>query len=184
MQNTVPTTKRRHSEFLCHAAFWYGILFATPMLIAISNRQDLPVDLPLLGAGLFVFFMAISLASLTLARLLPDRGSQYLASTLVAISLVLAVQGNLLHPLADFGRFDGSIVNFRKFGGYFWLEWIAFLASLGYLSWAFARLRELPHWLAWIPILSFTLLWLPAVLDLDRQFHASDGHDESGPSAA
>lgn len=156
------------TEFLCHAALWYGLLFATPLFIALRNRQDLPIDLSALAAALLVLFLSVTVISYSLAGLMSGPRRMLLASTLLAIAVVVAIQGNLLHPLADFGQFDGSIVNFRKYGGYFWLEWYGFLSGLGLLIWLFSRMRPVPQWLAWLPLLSFTLLWLPALRATDN----------------
>jgi hypothetical protein len=172
-----PETIRHRSEFLCHAAFWYGLVFATPMTIALSNQQDLPFQLIFLAAGLAILSIVLVLSSIKFARLLS--ASHATASVLLAGSLVLAIQGNLIHHLTDFGQFDGSIVNFRKFGNYFWLEWIGFLAIFAILSWAISRKRSAPTWLAWISILSFTLLWLQPAFQLNSRTGSTADIDTS-----
>jgi len=105
---------------------------------------------------------------MALASILRTTGRRTLSVTLLALSFVLALQSNLLHSLADFGQFDGAIVNFRKYGWLFWLEWYGFLAILTGLILLLARARQIPAWAPWIPILSFTLLWAPGIVSSDR----------------
>ncbi len=149
----------RHStEILCHVAFWYGPLFAVPVYIALRNPGDMMISLPLLAAGLLILLLLTAGLTSGLAAALDSAQRITFATVLLACALVLAVQANVLHPLSYFGQFDGRVVNFRKFGWLFWLEWYGFLAGMGFLIWLFTRMKPVTRWLAWLPILSFTVL--------------------------
>jgi len=155
----------RHStEILCHVAFWYGPLFAVPVYIALRNPGDMMISLPLLAAGLLMLLLLTAGLTSGLAAALDSAQRITFATVLLACALVLAVQANVLHPLSYFGQFDGRVVNFRKFGWLFWLEWYGFLAGLILLPLLLSRFRQIPAWLPWIAILSFSLLWLPAAI--------------------
>jgi len=159
----------RGTEGLCHIAFWYGVLFAAPVFVAMSNRHDLFISLPSLVTGLLTLTLVMTGLTLLLAALLGEPWRKALATILLASAFVLAIQSNVLHSFTYFGQFDGAIVDFRKYGWLFWLEWYGFLLALALLIWLLYRARRISAWVPWVPILSFTLLWVPAVQSTSHQ---------------
>ena len=157
------------TALLCHFAFWFGVLFATPIFIAIHNREDLVVSLPALAAG----FLLASLLATGIGWKLADRAGARVetraARILLALALVLAVQSNLVHDLFDYGAFNGQPVDLRANGWVFWLEWGAWLAAIPLLSWILSRMTRVPAWLPAISMVSFLLLLLPALPKLAEE---------------
>lgn len=172
---------KRGTEILCHTAFWYGLLFAAPVFVAMNNQQNLFISGSKLAAGLLVLMLLMTAVTSSLAVLLGAPWRRVLAMILVATALVLAIQSNVLHSITDFGQFDGTIVNFRKYGWLFWLEWYGFLVALALLAWLLYRVRRISVWVPLIPILSFTLLLVPNSLSTSHSpnGYASNIFDES-----
>ena len=154
----------------CHASAWFGLIFATPLLIALSNQQDLSISLPLLAAGLLVLFLLLTFAGWGMSGRLGPRFRKMIAAGMLALAVVLAIQGNVIHTLTDFGHFDGTPVDFRKYGSLFWIEWYGYLAGFFLLFIFLSRASLIPAWLPWLPIASFTLALVPALLSPGAQF--------------
>jgi hypothetical protein len=149
--------------FSCHFAFWFGLVFATPVFVASHNREDL-----VFGVGTFSIWAAltalvISLSTWKLADLLRAPAAGWFARILLAAAIVIAIQGNMVHGLFDYGAFNGERVDYRAYGWAFWLEAIAWLAAFPLGVWLLARMSKLPGWLAALPIASFLLLLAPVL---------------------
>ena len=157
-------------SFLCHASAWYGLVFATPLLVALTNQQDTSLSFSLLVPSLLALFLFLSFASWGLSSRRGPTLRKTFAAGMLAIAFMLAIQGNLIHTLTYFGYFDGSSVDFRKFRILFWVEWYGFLAGIVIFFYLFQRARKISAWLPWIPILSFTLTLAPALFSTGKQF--------------
>ena len=149
---------------LCHLALWYGLLFATPLFIALHNRGDVVVALPHLAFWAGLGCLAISLAGWWIAGRLGPRAASVVAIACLGLALVLAIQGNLVHDRFYYGAFNGETVNFREYGWLFWAEWIGWLAAFPAVFWLLRRIARVPGWLPLLPLLSFTALLLPPLL--------------------
>jgi hypothetical protein len=171
----------RRTELLCHTSAWFGLLFATPMLVALGNQQDISIPLLLLLAGLFLLFLLMTLASWGLVKPLNARQRKWIAAVMLAIAFMLAIQGNIVNSLTYFGQFDGSRVDFRKYGSWFWFEWFGFLAGFLLLTVLFGRAKRISAWWAMLPVLSFCLALVPALFSNAGQSVgiASDSYDDS-----
>jgi hypothetical protein len=151
-------------RLLCHLSFWFGLLFATPLFLALHNVADLG-----LAPGRVAAFAApaaglASVAGFLLGSALPPRPRRILDRALLAFALVFAAWGNLVTDRFAFGVFDGRPVDFRNPAWLFWLEWVGWLAALYALFRLFRRLRRIPAWLPALPIASFALLLAPPLL--------------------
>lgn len=153
-----PGPASRGTHFLCHAAAWYGLIFATPVLVALTNQQDIFLSILLLVPVLIILFAVLSLTGWGLSLRLGTEPQKAIAAGMLTIAFMLAIQGNLVHPLTYFGQFDGSMVFFRRYGILFWLEWYGFLLGFIILFYLFNRASNISVWLPWIPVLSFTLV--------------------------
>ena len=155
--------------FLCHAATWYGLIFATPLVVALTNQQDIILPVSLLVPALAVLFILLSLVSWGLSSRLGFKLQKPVAIGMLSIAFMLAIQGNLLHTLTYFGQFDGSMVFFRQYGIWFWIEWFGFLAGFILFFFLFNRAWRVSAWLSLVPFLSFTLALGTAFVDADSQ---------------
>ena len=61
------------TRFLCHAALWFGLVFATPLFVALHNVEDIGLAPPLVALYAGILAFAISLESWLLTSLLPPR---------------------------------------------------------------------------------------------------------------
>ena len=148
---------------LCHLAFWFGVLCAIPTFIALNNPDDVAFRTTSLlaltgGAAILLSLLGLRVSSL-------DPGLRWwLNRIFLTVALVCAVQGNIVHDLFYYGAFNGERVDFRVHGWKFWLEWATWLAAFPLAFLLLTRLRRLPAWLPALPLVSFALLLLPALL--------------------
>ena len=154
----------RAISLLCHVAFWFGIVFATPLFIAINNQED--IVLSSAGVGFWAGLICLAVSALTwgLSGLTPLRLQWWINRVLLGLAFVAAIQGNIVHELFYYGAFNGEKVDFREYGLRFWVEWWGYVALVFVGVLLLSRMRKLPAWLPAIPILSFILLVAPAWL--------------------
>ena len=151
-------------ELLCHFAFWFGLLFATPVFVAAHNPDDLVFTVPSFAAWTALACLLASLASWKLAALPGDKVRWWTARLMLTAAFIMAIQGNLVHGLFDYGAFNGERVDYSAYGWKYWLELLAWLAAFPLGIYLLSRIRKLPAWLPLIPVLSFVLLVVPAWL--------------------
>ena len=152
-------------NFLYHLSFWFVTLFATPLFIAVNNREDIVFPMLILAGILLATSLVLSLATTGIGRLLGRSAAQRIALLFLGLALVLAIQCNVVHELFFYGNFNGEIVNFRSNANGFWYEWYAFLAAAVAIILALQWFRPRSGWLAALPILSSSLLLIPALLE-------------------
>jgi len=160
--------KSRPSFLLCHVAFWFPLLFATPLFVALHNADDIHMGVPMLLTSWGVLFGAASWSSHRIARALPEAWYRRVSLLLLALAVVIVVQGNYIHGLFDYGDFNGQKVNWRIYGWKFWVEGIAFLVAIPLLFAILLRGKRAPRWLPGLLLVSSVLLLLPAVLEFAR----------------
>ncbi|MCH7507466.1 MAG: sulfatase-like hydrolase/transferase, partial [Proteobacteria bacterium] len=152
-------------NFLYHLSFWFVTLFATPLFIAVNNSEDIVLPMLILAGILLSASLVLTLATAGIAHLLGSSVAQRTALLFLGLALVLAIQCNVVHDLFFYGNFNGEKVDFRSDANIFWYEWYAFLAVTvavtGLLQWFRPRSR----WLAALPILSSSLLLVPALIE-------------------
>jgi hypothetical protein len=151
--------------FLCHLAFWFVTVFATPLFIALNNSADVAVTLAVLSLILAAATGATSLAGYGLTRLLAPEWRERTACLLLGLAFVLAVQGNVVHDFFYYGNFSGERVDFRGHGRGFWYEWAGFLAGVILIPALLMKFRPRAGWLPLLPMASSLLLLTPALLD-------------------
>lgn len=152
-------------RLLCHFALWFGLLFATPVFVALHNVDGTgltPGNVALYSAALALF---ASLVSWWVSAILPVRFKNIVDALVLALAILLAAWGNGIHNLFEFGVFDGRPIDFRDNKAVFWLEGLAWFAGGLFLFRFINRLRSIPAWLPFLPVLSFILLLAPAVLN-------------------
>ena len=150
------------AALLAHAAFWFGLLCATPAFIALNNPEDVVFRVGALLAWTGGVSLLLSLFGWKAASLAGERTAWWLSRCLLAAALVLALQGNIVHDLFYYGAFNGEHVDLHAYGWKFWTEWLLWLAAWPITLALLARLRHLPAWLPALPLLSFALLLGPA----------------------
>jgi hypothetical protein len=152
------------TRFICHFAFWFGLLFATPVFIALHNVADIGLDPSRVAVSGLIATLILSAATYLLAALLPPRQRAIADRVFLVLAFLLAIWGNVIHDLHEFATFDGRPVNFRHHDTLFWLESLAWpIVAVMLYRW-FARLRAIPAWLPALPAASFLLLLAPAVM--------------------
>jgi hypothetical protein len=149
------------AALLCHAAFWFGLLCATPAFIALNNPEDVVFGVESLLAWTGGVCLLLSFLGWKVANLAGERIAWWLSRCLLGTALVLALQGNIARPFL-LRRFNGQRVDLRAYGWKFWTEWLLWLAAWPMTVALLARLRRLPAWLPALPLLSFALLLGPA----------------------
>lgn len=152
-----------NSRFLCFFALFFGIGVASPLLIILVNKDDM-VFSPLWFAVLsIVFVLLVSGVFYVLAE--KTRFARAIATACLAGAFVFAVQGNIVHELFYYGGFNGDKTNWRQYGWVFWAEWVGFLLAFPLFYWLLRRLKQIPAWLALMPVISSVLVVLPVLLN-------------------
>jgi len=84
---------------LCHFAFWFGVLFATPVFVAAHNLGDLALSFQMVAGSFAVACVVMTLLSYGLAELASPRVRRWICRILLAFALVSALQGNIVNDL-------------------------------------------------------------------------------------
>ncbi len=151
------------SRFFCFFSLYFGIGFASPLLVLLANRDDIGFGPLAFSAVSLTIVLALSFLSLYLSS--KTSFARGLATVALAGAFVLAVQGNVVHDLFNYGAFNGEPVDWRQYGWKFWAEWIGWLLAFPLFYWLLSRLRNLPLPLTLVPALSSLLLVVPALLN-------------------
>jgi len=151
------------SRFFCFFSLYFGVGFASPLLVIMSNRDDIAFGPPAFSVVSLALVLALSVLSLYLSSKTPF--ARVLATAALTCAFVLAIQGNVVHDFFNYGAFNGERVDWRQYGWKFWTEWIGWLLAFPVLYWLLSRLREIPLLLALVPVLSSLLLVVPAVVN-------------------
>ncbi len=149
------------NRFLCFFALYFGLGFASPLLIMLANKEDIAFSPLRFSVVALVFVLALSTASYFLS--LKSRHAGAIAIASLACAFVFAIQGNVIHDLFYYGNFDGSRVDWRHYGWKFWVELVGFLLAFPLFYWVFSLFKRIPVWLTLIPVISSLLLITPAL---------------------
>ena len=152
-------------HLLCHFSFWFGLVFATPLFLSFHNISEIALEPAAVASGAATLCVALSLATWVLTRIFPATIQSQLARIFVSLAFLMAIQGNGIHELFNFGVFDGKPINFRENKAVFWLEWIAWLAAGSGLVWVLSRIKRIPIWLPALPVFSFLFLISPVLFN-------------------
>ncbi len=152
------------SDLLCHFAFWFGLVFATPVFVAAHNLGDLVLSLNRIVGILGAACVLLTGLSYLLGSLAGSRVQWGLSRILLAMALLSAIQGNVVNDQFYYGAFNGEQALFRSYGWLFYAEWLAYLLVFALLLFVLLRLRKVPLWLPLLPLVSFTFLLLPLLL--------------------
>ena len=151
------------SRFVSFFALYFGLGFASPLLITLANKEDLAFSALWFSFTSLLLVLALSAVSSFLAVKTPFAKSLAIAS--LACAFVFALQGNFVHDLFYYGDFNGSLTDWRAYGWKFWAEWLGFLFAFPLFYWLLSRLNQIPVWLALVPVLSSVLLIAPVLLN-------------------
>ena len=168
---------------LCHLAFWFGPVFATPVFITLTNQEDVVLSPFSVAASLALICLLISAVGWKLTQWVGPRFEWWVNRLLLAGAFVLAIQGNIVHDLFYYGAFNGERVNFRGDEASFQFEKWAYLLALPLIFGLLTRIKKLSPWLAALPIASFLLLLLPAWLTATPTLEKTEAAVEIDPSA-
>jgi hypothetical protein len=164
-RNGIPPNTSSSIRLLCHFALWFGLAFATPVFVAFHNVDGTGLSPKVVVPCAALLALAGSFFSWWMTSLLPSCRRPMVDTLVLALAILLAIWGNGIHDLFEFGVFDGRPINFRENKIVFWLEGLAWLAAGLLLLRLIARLRRIPAWLPALPIVSFCLLLVPPVLN-------------------
>src|SRR5210317_510350 len=102
------------SRFVSFFALYFGLGFASPLLITLANREDLAFSTLWFSIASLTLVLALSAISSFLAARTPFARSLAIAS--LACAYVFALQGNFVHDLFYYGEFNGSLTDWREYG--------------------------------------------------------------------
>ena len=151
------------SRFFSFFALFFGLGFASPLLITLANREDLTFSPLWFSIVSLLLVLALSAVSSFLAVKTPFARPLAIAS--LACAFVFALQGNFIHDLFYYGDFNGGLPDWREYGWKFWAEWFGFLLAFPLFYWLLNRLKQIPVWLALVPVLSSVLLITPVLFN-------------------
>ena len=149
--------------WVCHLAFWFPLVFATPLFVALNNIEGVQVGAIVLVASLAAATTLGVSVSYLLSSRLPNPWHRRLSVFLLALAIVFTIQGNVVHGFFDYGEFDGAVVNWRSYGWAFWLELWLFLLAIPFLYGSLLRFDSPPRLTPLIVIASSILLSLPTL---------------------
>jgi hypothetical protein len=147
----------------CHLAFWINPLFATPLIIALANPDDVVIAFAALAGWAAVGWLLCSAAGWRITQLARPPARWWLNRILLAGAILMAIQGNIVTDLFHYGTFNGEAVDFRAHGWLFWIEWLGWLGAFFLTLCLLARIPRLPVWLPILPLVSAALLLAPAL---------------------
>ena len=149
------------ASLLSHLSFWFGLIFAAPLFIALRNPEDVIFSASRFAVWSGGLCLLLTLLGWQLSRLAGPRVQWWSNRILLGAALVMALQSNVVHDLFYYGAFNGQRVDFRTYGWQFWVEWAGWLLAFPVVAWLIARMPRLPAWLPALPIMSFALLLAP-----------------------
>ncbi len=83
--------KTDKTYWLCHLSLWLPLLFATPLFVALNNREDVHLSImALVGLLVLATSVVVSISAL-LAGLAGERWNRLLSLLLLAVASVLVV---------------------------------------------------------------------------------------------
>ncbi len=170
------------SQFLCHFAFWFGLLFATPVFLAITNLSDLEInlsDIVLWSAGLCILS---TLVSWQLVKTLCGRYANLISRLFLAMAFMLAIQGNIVNDLFYYGTFNGESMQFRSYGPLFYVESLVYLLIFCLCVFLLLRLKRMSAWLPLLPVASFCLLVFPPLISVANSSAGSKQNKSIDPA--
>lgn len=151
--------------FLCHFALWFSMCFATPVFVALQNSADMSISIWMAVSLFGAFSATLSVATYLLCRISGANWHNRISVMLLATAIVLAFQSNVVNDhVFYYGEFNGAPVDFRANGWKFHAEWVCFVLAIPIVGYALLRMRRLPYWIPALPIASFALLLLPALM--------------------
>jgi len=151
------------SRFLCFFALYFGLGFASPLLITLANKENFTFSPLWFSVASLLLIFIISAASYFLSC--KTSFAKAIATASLAGAFVFAIQGNVVHDLFYYGDFNGSLMDLRQYGWKFWVEWVAFLLAFPTFYWFLSRFRQLPVWFILVPVFSSVLLVAPALFN-------------------
>ncbi len=151
------------SRFFSFFALYFGLGFASPLLITLANREDLAFSPSGFSFVSLLLVLTLSAVSCFLSGKTPFAKPLAIAS--LACAFVFALQGNFVHDLFYYGDFNGNLTDWREYGWKFWVEWFGFLLAFPLFYWLLSRLKQIPVWLALVPVLSSVLLIAPVLFN-------------------
>lgn len=166
------------SRFFSFFALYFGLGFASPLLITLANREDLAFDPLWFSFISLLLVLTLSTVSSFLSSKTPFARSLAIGS--LTCAFVFALQGNFVHDLFYYGDFNGSLTNWREYGWKFWVEWIGFLLAFPLFYWLLSRFKQVPVWLALVPVLSSLMLVAPVLFNQQPNVALEDS-DEVNP---
>ncbi len=143
---------------LCPFALWFPLLFATPFFLTLQNVDDFQLSLLPLTAGLLLITALASVFTYVALNMLSSPAKRRASYILIAFALVLAIQGNVVHDLFDYGQFNGEEVNWRTYGWAFWFELIAFISAPPLIYAVLLKVKNGLTFVPLIPILSSAMI--------------------------
>lgn len=149
------------NRFFSFFALYFGLGFASPLLITLANPEDLAFNPRWFSFTAFLLVLTLSAVSAFLSGKTPFAKSLAIGS--LACAFVFTLQGNFVHDLFYYGDFNGNLTNWREYGWKFWVEWSGFLLAFPLFYWLLSRLKQVPVWLALVPVLSSVLLVVPVL---------------------
>ncbi|MFK8011969.1 MAG: sulfatase-like hydrolase/transferase [Marinicellaceae bacterium] len=130
----------KKNNFIYFIALWLPIIFSTPLIIAYQNPDDFSVNLLVLGFILAIFTIIISFFSYSLPHIVKFLNKKITYSTVVSLSIVLVLQGYIIHGFFDYGQLDGTEIEWMRFGWIFWFESVFFVVSIVILSYLLKKI--------------------------------------------
>ena len=150
--------------WLCHIAFWFPLLFATPVFVALKNFHDFQFQLITLLIYLALITAFASIASYRLTGLLGGIQKHRISIFMLTLSIVLVVQGNVVHEFFDYGQVNGEEANWRNYGWKFWLEIASYIGAIPILFWVLSRSKRVSGIIPLLLLGSSCSLFLPDLL--------------------
>ena len=105
------------NRFFSFFALYFGLGFASPLLITLANPEDLAFNPRWFSFTAFLLVLTLSAVSAFLSGKTPFAKSLAIGS--LACAFVFTLQGNFVHDLFYYGDFNGNLTNWREYGRHF-----------------------------------------------------------------
>ncbi len=133
--NRQPGAGNKPSSWLVAAALAVPLTLTTPLNLALLNPEDVSVNPVLLLSILAALAFVTTLVIMAVIRLLPSRIRSWICALVLSLSAATAVQAYAIHGLFDYGVFNGTPINWQKFGIWFWLESLLLIVFMAAVIW-------------------------------------------------